>query len=214
MTILRRAAPALAALALLAIAAGGHAPSGLAAPGRAVILGATPDLAADTLTIHGRDLAPGGEAPEVTLGGVALGVASATDDTVVAELPPGVAGRNHLLVVGSGNRSASAAVWIPGEGIVTRAGIRIESTESDVRVIAGSSRITVDPAGGIRIQASGPLALDSAGALTLRGSSVRIDSATTLRLGAAAAIDVVSSGTANVSAAGTVNVTGALIRLN
>ena len=213
MTILRRAALALAALALLAIAAGGHVPPGFAAPARPVILGATPDLAADTLTIHGRDLAPGGAAPEVTLGGIPLGVASATDDTVVAELPPGVAGRNHLLVVGSGNRSASAAIWIPGEGIVTRAGIRIESTESDVRVIAGSSRITVDPGGGIRILTSGPLAFDSAGALTLRGNTVRIDSATSLRL-AAPAIDVVSSGNANLSAGGTMNVTGALIRLN
>ena len=214
MTALRRAALAAAApCALLAVIAAGHVRTGLAAPRAATILSAVPDLAADTLTIHGRDLAAGGGAPEVTLGGVALTVTSASDETIVAELPPGAAGRNHLLVVGSGNRAASAAIWVPGEGIVTRGGILIQSMESDVRIVAGSSRVTVDPSGGVRIESAGPLTIDAQGALNLRGSSVRIDAATSLRL-AAPAIDVNASGTANVNAAGTMTVTGALVRIN
>jgi hypothetical protein len=214
MSLSRRAALAGAALALLAAAAGGPLRSGFAAPRHPTILAAIPDLAAGTLTIEGRDLARGGEAPDVTLGGAALVVVSASEETVVAELPPDAAGRNHLLAVRTGgHRMDSAAIWIPGEGIVTRGGIRIESTESDVRILAGASRITVDPAGGILLQSAGPMTLDAQGALSLRGNSVRIDSATSLRL-AAPTIDLAASGNANVSAAGTMNVTGALIRLN
>lgn len=236
MTVLRRVAPAGAALCLLLAVAAGDVRTGLAAPPRPTILAAAPDLAAGTLTIHGHGLAGGGTAPQVTLAGADLVVVSATDETVVAELPPGSAGRNHLLVVRSGNRSDSAAIWIPGEGIVTRGAIRIESTESDVRVIAGGSRVTVDPAGGIRIESTGPLDLRTSGALDLRGQSVTIRSATGLTLEAglgmtakANTMDVEATSVMNlkaggqmnldaavidVAAQGTASVTGSLVRLN
>ena len=209
----RRAVFAAGAAALALITAGIATRSGFAAPPRITILSAAPDLAARTLTIQGRGLVNGSEATTVTLGGVALEVTSATDETLIAELPEGVAGRNHLLAISAGNRAESTVIWIPGEGIVTRAGIRIESTESDVRILAGGARITVDPAGGVRIQSAGAIDVAAGGVLSLRGNSVTVDSATTLAL-RAPTIDVNGSGTTTVRASGTMTVTGSVIRLN
>jgi IPT/TIG domain-containing protein len=213
MTAIRRRFLACAAAgALLAVTGGLSARSGFAAPPRPNILGVRADLVQDTVTIVGSGF--GMEPPPVLLGGVPLTIDFADEDTIVAHLPGGAAGGNHRLVVGSGNRSDSADIWIPGEGIVTRSGIRIESTESDVMIVAGASRVVVSPTGGIRIESAGPLAIDSQGALTLRGTSVRVDSATSLRLLAGTSFEAVASGTARLSAAGATTVSGAVVNLN
>ena len=121
MTAFRRRLLACAAAGALLVTTGGQlARSGYAAPPRPTILGVRADLVADTVTITGSGF--GVEAPPVALGGVPLTVTSSTEDTIVAALPEGSAGGNHRLVVGAGNRSDTADVWIPGEGIVTRAG--------------------------------------------------------------------------------------------
>jgi hypothetical protein len=213
MTAFRRRLLACAAAgALLLAVGGGFARSGFAAPPRPTILGVRADLVQDTLTIVGSGF--GNEVPAVQLGGVPLTVDFATDDTIVAHLPGGAAGGNHRLVVGTASRTDSADIWIPGEGIVTRSGIRIESTGSDVMIVAGASRVVVSPAGGIRIESTGPLAIDSQGALTLRGDSVRVDSATSLRLIAGTAFEATASGTARLNAAGTTTVSGSVVNLN
>jgi hypothetical protein len=182
-----------------------------AAPARPAIQGVKSDLVLDTLTVTGHGF---GDAAEVTLGGTPLVVASSTDDTIVAELPAGVSGMNHLLAVTAGSRSDTANVWIPGEGILTRGPILVESTESNVRVVAGGSRITVDPAGGVRIESTGPINLDAQGELRLKGNSVRIDSATSLRLNAGTTLDAGANGAADLHSAGTMTVRGAVINLN
>jgi hypothetical protein len=181
-----------------------------AAPARPTILGVRSDLVLDTVTITGHGF---GDAPEVTLGSTALVVTSATDDTIVAQLPEGVAGANHLLAVASGNRADTAAIWIPGEGILTRGPILVESTESNVRVVAGGSRVTVDPAGGVKVESTGPITLDAQGELRLKGTSVRIDSATTLRLNAGTNLDVAASGAADIHSAATMTIRGSVINL-
>jgi hypothetical protein len=219
---------ALAALAL-ALAAGKDpaARTVLAAAARPAILGVRSDLVHDTITITGRGF---GDAPEVALGGTPLVVTSAADTSIVAELPAGVSGMNHLLEVATGNRSDQTTIWIPGEGILTRGPIVVESTESSVRIQAGASRVIVDPAGGVRVESAGPLTVDAGGALTLRGSSVRIDSATSLRMTSGSTMDltagssatlhstagltVSSSGAATVSSAATMTINGALVRIN
>ena len=184
----------------------------IAAPARPTILGARADLALGTLTIDGRGFGSG-PAPEVSLGGTRLTVSSSTDDTLVAGLPPGLAPGSLLLVVGQGSRSDTFAATIPATDIVTASGIEIRSTASDVQIVAGSSLITVDPAGGVHIQSNGAIDVDAGGALNLSGNSVHITSAGTLRL-SAPSVDIAASGTANISASGTMNVTGSLIRLN
>jgi hypothetical protein len=212
MRIGNRRGLALAALAL-ALAAGQYpaVQSVLAAPTRPVILGVRSDLVNDTITITGRDF---GDAPSVTLGGTPLVVNSAGDGSIVAALPAGVSGMNHLLEVSAGNRSDQTTVWIPGEGILTRGPIVVESTESNVRIVAGGSRVTVDPAGGVRVESAGALTVDAGGALTLRGTSVRIDSATSIRLNAATSLDLTSNSTAKLASAGVMTVAGSVIRLN
>jgi hypothetical protein len=212
MRIGHRRGLATAALAL-AFAAGQYpvVQSVLAAPTRPVILGVRSDLVNDTITITGRDF---GDAPAVTLGATPLVVTSAGDASIVAELPAGVSGMNHLLAVAAGNRSDQTTIWIPGEGILTRGPIAVESTESNVRIVAGTSRVTVDPAGGVQIDSAGPLTLNAGGALTLRGTSVRIDSATSIRLNAATSLDLSSNATARLASGGVMTVTGSVIRLN
>ena len=211
MNVLPRAGVAAAALVLLAVAAV-RGPVSLAAPARPAILAVRANLVEDTVTITGTGF--GQEAPPVSLGGVPLVVTSSSETELVAELPEGSAGANHRLVVGAHNRVDSADIWIPGEGIVTRGGIRIESTESDVRIVAGLSKVTVTPAGGIRIESNGPVALDSQGALTLRGNSVRIDSATSLKLNAGTSLEGAANGVADIRSSGAMTIRGSVINLN
>ena len=186
------------------------ASSAFAAAPRPTILGARADLGLGTLTISGRGF---GGVSDVVLGGAPLAVSSVTDDTIVAALPPDVQPGSLLLIVGAGNRADTFVATIPATDIVTTAGITIRSTASDVQIAAGTSLITVDPAGGITITSPGRILLDAQGELALRGNSVRIDSASTLRL-AAPSVDVSASGTANITAAATMTVTGALVRIN
>jgi IPT/TIG domain-containing protein len=219
MTIPARRRLTFAAFAVSLALGAVHARSGFAAPPRPTILGVRSDLAADKVTITGTGF--GVDTPQVTLGGIELVVDSSTDDTIVAALPAGVAGANHLLVVGSGNRSDSRTVWIPGEGIVTRNGIRIESTELDVNVIAGASRITVDHLGKVTIRASGDLEINAGGSLDLRGNAVSIRSGSGMTVNAGTALNLSSSTavnanapTVNVTGQGLVNVVGGVVRIN
>ena len=199
------------AAALMAVSQAPPVASVLAAAPRPTILGARADLALGTLTISGRGF---GGVSDVALGGAPLAMSSVTDDTIVADLPPGVPPGSLLLTVGAGNRADSFAATIPATDIVTASGITIRSTASDVQIAAGTSLITVDPAGGITITSPGRISLDAHGELALRGNSVRIDSASTLRLAGASSIDVISSGNANVNAAGAMTIRGSLINLN
>jgi hypothetical protein len=196
MTVLRRAGLTAAALALLAAAAA-RGPAGLAAPPRPSILAVRSDLVADTVTITGARF--GTDAPPVALGGVPLVVISSSDDQIVAELPAGSSGANHRLVVGQGNRADSADVWIPGEGILTRGPIRIESTDSDVNVVAGGSRITISSNGRIQVAGAAAIEVTAGAALDLRGGT-----SATLR----------GTGAANLTSSGTTTVTGSLVRIN
>ena len=211
MTILRRAGVA-AALALAAVAAG-HVPAGLAAPPRPNILAVRSDLVADTVTITGTGF--GAEAPAVSLGGAPLVVISSSDEQIVAELPAGSSGANHRLVVGAGSRADSADIWIPGEGIVTRGPIRIESTESDVQIVAGGSRISIASNGRILVTGAGAIDVMAGGALDLRGATtaaLRGGAGTTVSAGAT--LNMTGGASASLGSSGTTAVTGALVRIN
>jgi hypothetical protein len=189
-----------------------------AAPARPTILGAQVDHVAGTLTIQGQTL--GGAEAVVTLGGAALEVSSATEETIVAALPADAAG-SLLLTVSAGNRADRFAVNIPATSIVTPAGITIQSTEAGVQILAGGSRIIVEQTGAIRIESSGPLHVRTPGALDLRGNSVSIRSDTSMALSAGTALDVnglistsVRGSQVAVTGGSLVTVTGGLIKLN
>jgi hypothetical protein len=228
MTDPRRAGLAAAALALIALAAA-RGPAGLAAPPpRPSILSVRADLVADTVTITGTGFGTV-EAPPVSLGGVPLSVLSSDATTIVAELPAGSAGANHRLTVGSHNRSDSADIWIPGEGIVTRNPIRIESTDSDVSILAGGSRISIASNGRIQARGVGAIEVQGDGALDLRGGTAALRGATTASVNAgtvlnlngttdlnvaAPTVDVTSAVGTNVLSSGVTTVTGSLVRIN
>ena len=204
-----------AAFLLVAAAQAREAHPVAAAPSRLAILGARVDRDAGTLTITGRGLAAGSAAPSVTLGGAPLVVSSASPDTIVAQLPASVEPGSLLLTVAlpQGNQSDSFSLAIPATDIVTPAGIRIESTGSDVRIIAGTSRITVDPSGGVTIDTD-DLEVRAAGAIDMRGQSVDIQSATSMTLRAGTTLTVDGGAAANVRSQGQVEVRGSIVKLN
>jgi len=213
MTVFRRLLAGAAAGTLLFAAGGGFARSGFAAPPRPTILGVRADLVADTVTITGSGF--GAEAPPVALGGVPLVVTSSSDDTLVAALPEGSAGANHRLVVGAGSRSDSADIWIPGEGIVTRGPIRIESTESDVMIVAGGSRVSIDASGRVTLRGTGLMEVHADGALDLRGgNTVSIRSGSSMTLNAGTVLNATSAAGTSVGSSAITSVTGSLVRLN
>ena len=205
----------LAACAAVLVGVGSRAPLAesvlAAAPARPIILGAQVDHVAGTLTIQGQGL--GGVAAEVTLGGVALEVTSATEETIVAVLPADAAG-SLLLTVTAGNRADGFAVNIPATSIVTPAGITIESTEAGVQILAGGSRVILEPTGAVRIESSGSLQVRSAGALDLRGNSVSIRSDTSMALTAGSTLDVNGGVNTDIRAGAIVSVRGGLVTIN
>jgi hypothetical protein len=75
----------------------------------------------------------------------------------------------------TGNLDVTGGLEVMGQlaplgGIVTASGITIQSTGSNVLVIAGASQITVDPSGGVTIQSSS-VTINSTGNLNISADS-------------------------------------------
>jgi hypothetical protein len=176
----------LAGAAVLAVGAVSWQPlSADAVPPTPLILSAQADTERGSLTIRGRNLGSVATPPLVTLGGAVLVVREVSAEAVVADLPPRVAAGSHLLMVGQGPLGKNPdrfSANIPSGELVTPAGIRIESSGSDVLIVAGDSRITVDPAGGVTIEGAGAVSVRAGGTLSLRGSTVTLRSDTSLSL--------------------------------
>jgi hypothetical protein len=149
-----------------------------------LILSAQADTERATLTIRGRGLGSSSAPPKVTLAGEAVAVNAANGETVVVALPLGTAAGSHLLEVrdARGTLLDRFTATIPTNEVVTPAGIRIESSESDVLIVAGDSRITVDPAGGVTIEGAGAVSVRAGTSLSLRGQTVTVRSDTSLSL--------------------------------
>jgi hypothetical protein len=175
-----------------------------------LILSAQADLESASLEIRGMNLGTATQPPRVTLGSEELAVRQASPQLVVAELPADVAPGSHLLVVSRGaqvGKSDRFAANIPSNELVTPAGIRLESTGSDVRIRAGNSHVTIDPSGGIVIESAGPLTVTSTGALDLRGRTVAITSDTSMTLRTATDLNLIAGTSLNANAAINANVT-------
>jgi hypothetical protein len=175
-----------------------------------LILGAQADLDRGTLTISGLSLGSAANPPAVALGGHALVVLEASAQTVVAELPAEATPGTHLLVVARGLRSDRFAALIPASGLVTPAGILVESTGADVRIKAGNSHVTIDRTGGIVIESTGALKVTSAGALDLKGRTVTLTSDTSLAI-RGLTVDVNGTATTAIRASGAVSVAGGTV---
>ena len=183
-----------------------------------LILGASGRPRAGHPDHPGENLGTAAHPPRVSLGGVALSVKEASPTVVVAELRPDAPAGNHLLVVSLGSqasRSDRFAAHIPGNELVTPAGIRVESTGSDVRIKAGNSHVTIDPSGGIVIESAGPLTVSSTGALDLRGRTVAVTSDSSMTIRATGDLNLIGMNVnanaainANTTAANTVAIQG------
>jgi hypothetical protein len=68
------------------------------------------------------------------------------------------------------------------ENLETPTGIRVQSNEAGIQIIAGSSVIVIEPSGDIFIESGGTLDLYAAGELALEGESVTIASRTDLTI--------------------------------
>ncbi len=134
----------------------------------------------------------------------------------------------------SGNLSLSGDMSLSGDLILngslrTFSGIVIESIGDSLSIVAGVSRITISPTGGVTIQSSdvkivssGDLSLTADSSLTISGRSIDVQSVleTTISSGfnvnidAGVNIDIQAGAVATLQSAAITNVKGGLVQIN
>lgn len=80
----------------------------------------------------------------------------------------------------------------------TPGNVTIESQGGNVVIVAGTSKVTVHPAGGVTIQSNGNLSVEARGTLSLSGN----------------AVNITSSSAITISTPGLLGLTGGLVTLN
>jgi hypothetical protein len=185
--------------------------------------------------INGRKLHDGTD-PIVTLSGVEIEGPhdlDAAGDQVVVDLPPALPDGTHrlTLLTSDGFDFMDMAISTPiaaGPGLTfggpggtlgvdfgnlrTAGGIVIESTGNSVRIIAGTSKITINPSGSIAIQSPSKLDLTAANidieassTLTLKGATVKVEGTSQTQIKAPST---------RVDGTGLLDLNGGLITLN
>jgi len=142
----------------------------------------------------------------------------------------------------SGNLTVDGSLQVGGQfaptgGIIMPAGITIQSTGSNVLIIAGSSQITISPSGGVTIQsatvtinatdelilsATNKVAIDapwvdihSADSLNLRSdNNINLNATVNLNAVAGVKIDASSGITMDLTTSGIMKVQGSLVQIN
>ena len=158
-----------------------------------------------------------GHAPELEVALVAVSTAGV--DSITAG--PGLTGDAT---------TGDVTLEVDFPNLVTPGGIRIESTGSNVRIVASGSTITIDPAGGITIEGDGDVAVSATGGdlalsgdnvtisavndVTVQGTTVGIDSTIKTTVDSAITTEIDGGFTTTVHGGAQVNVTGGIVTLN
>jgi uncharacterized protein (DUF2345 family) len=101
------------------------------------------------------------------------------------------------------------------ENLETSTGIRVQSNEDGIQIIAGSSVIVIEPSGNIFIESVGDLSLYAGGSLILEGQNVTIASANDLNVEAGSTLTTRASDTMLESGLSTdINVGSSQISVN